>query len=85
MLGAWRALKLSLSEVLVASNANVGGPATAASLAVGQGWSTLVVPGMLVGNLGNAMATFIGLGLGKWVYQGFIVSAAAAVAGGVVP
>ena len=35
-------------EVLVASNANVGGPATAGALATGKGWTSLVVPGMLV-------------------------------------
>lgn len=43
--------------LLVASNANIGGPATASALAVGCGWPSLVTPALLVGNLGYAVAT----------------------------
>jgi len=50
-------------DFLLASNACVGGPATAAALCESAGWRRLLVPGALVGSLGNAVATFIGLGL----------------------
>ncbi len=56
-------LKLDLAELMVASSACVLGPAAAAALAAGQGWKSLVTPGMLVGVLGYAIATFIGIGI----------------------
>lgn len=62
-------LKFTTKELLVASNANVGGPATAGALAAGKNWTDLVVPGMLVGNLGNAIGTFVGLGMAKAFYH----------------
>ncbi|KAK3287521.1 hypothetical protein CYMTET_4967 [Cymbomonas tetramitiformis] len=61
VLGAWKLLRLDLAKVLVASNANIGGPATASALAVSKGWTKLVIPGLLVGNFGNTIGTFIGL------------------------
>ena len=64
-----RMLGLSTKELLVASSANVGGPATAGALAAGKNWTELVVPGMLVGNLGNAVGTFVGLGMAKAFYH----------------
>ena len=48
-------------RLLVASSAAIGGPATAAALAQANGWKSLVVPSLLVGNLGYAIATFLGL------------------------
>jgi len=61
---ASRALGFSTPETLLASNANIGGPATAAALADAQGWARLRTPAVLVGTLGNAVATFIALALG---------------------
>ena len=52
-----RAPVLPLSLLLTASNANIGGPATACALAVGCGWEGLKTPALLVGNLGYAVAT----------------------------
>jgi uncharacterized membrane protein len=67
MLTVCRALGFSLPETLLASNANIGGPATAASLAEAAGWTSLRTPALLVGSLGNAVATFVGLALGTGV------------------
>jgi uncharacterized membrane protein len=54
-------LKIDLAEALVASNACIMGPATAASVAAGQGWRHLVTPGVLVGVLGYVIANFLGV------------------------
>lgn len=56
-------LKLDLAELMVASSACILGPAAAAALAAGQGWRQLITSGMLVGVLGYAIATFIGMGI----------------------
>ena len=63
-----RALKFDLEDAIIASNANIGGPTTAAGMAVSQGWSKLVGPAMLVGVLGyvigNYAGTLVGIALG---------------------
>jgi uncharacterized membrane protein len=51
----------SSREMLVASNAGVGGPATAAAFAKAKNWQDLIAPAILVGNLGNACSTFIAI------------------------
>ena len=60
-------LKLDLSEMIIASNANMGGPTTAAAMAVARRWETLVLPAILCGTLGYAVANFIGVALGHWL------------------
>lgn len=67
LLGAGRLLRLDLSELVIASNANMGGPTTAAAMAVARRWQTLVLPAILCGTLGYAIATFLGVGLGNWL------------------
>jgi uncharacterized membrane protein len=57
-------LKLDLAEVMIASNACILGPPTAAALAASKGWQPLIAPGILVGVFGYAIATFIGVALG---------------------
>ncbi|MEZ5559763.1 MAG: DUF819 family protein [Pseudomonadales bacterium] len=54
-------LKIDLAEALVASNACIMGPATAAAIAAGQGWRDLVTPGVLVGVFGYVIANFLGV------------------------
>ncbi|MDX1461048.1 MAG: DUF819 family protein, partial [Xanthomonadales bacterium] len=54
-------LKIDLAEALVASNACIMGPATAAAISAGQGWRHLVTPGLLTGVLGYVIANFLGV------------------------
>lgn len=55
--------RLSLRELIIASNAAVLGATTAPALAATKGWRDLVTPGVLVGVLGYALGTFIGTAL----------------------
>lgn len=52
-------LKIPLPELLIASNANIGGPTTACGMAMAKKWNSLVVPAVLVGLAGYITATFI--------------------------
>ncbi len=67
ILAAGRVLRLDLAEVVIASNANMGGPTTAAAMAVARRWETLVIPAILCGTLGYAIATFVGVAVGHWL------------------
>ena len=62
---AGRLGRFELAEVVVASNACILGPTTAAAMAAGFRWKNLVMPGMLVGVLGYSFATFVGLTIAK--------------------
>lgn len=59
-----RLFKFSVEECVLASNANLGGPSTAAGMAIAKGWQKLIVPTILVGIwgyiIGNYLGTFIG-------------------------
>lgn len=56
--------RLPARELYLSSNANVGGPTTAAAMAQAKNWKRLVLPALLVGILGYASATAIALALG---------------------
>lgn len=58
--GVGRLLRLSLPELITASNAAILGATTAPALAATKGWRDQVTPGVLVGVLGYALGTFIG-------------------------
>jgi uncharacterized membrane protein len=57
--------RLPARELYLASNANVGGPTTAAAMAQAKNWKRLVMPALLIGILGYATATGIALSLGQ--------------------
>ena len=60
LLGAGWLFRLTLPELVTASNAAVLGATTAPALAAARGWHDLVTPGVLVGVLGYALGTFAG-------------------------
>ena len=68
-LAAGKAAGYTRAELLLASNACVGGPTTAAGMATTKGWHQLLVPAILVGVLGYAVATFASIALGQTVLQ----------------
>ncbi len=60
LLGVGQLFRLTLPELIIASNAAVLGATTAPALAAARGWHDLVTPGVLVGVLGYALGTFVG-------------------------
>jgi len=58
--------KFSLEEIILSSNANIGGPTTAAAMAISRGWTKLVGPILIIGTLGYIIGNYIGTGLGLW-------------------
>lgn len=64
ILGVGKLFKFEMRELLLASNANVGGPTTAGGMATAKGWRTLLVPAILAGIFGIAIATFLAIALG---------------------
>ncbi len=58
-------LKFNLEEILLASNANIGGPTTAAAMAIAKGWTALIVPILLVGTLGYVIGNYFGIFMGN--------------------
>ena len=58
-------LRFDLEDIILASNANIGGPTTAAGMAISQGWTRLVGPCMLVGTFGYVVGTWAGILVGS--------------------
>ena len=63
VLGIGKLLRLDIGSVLVASQASVGGPTSALAVAISREWKHLVLPGVVVGLLGYAVGTYLGLGV----------------------
>jgi len=62
---AGKLLKFNLEDIILASNANIGGPTTAVAMAVSKGWTKLVGPILLIGTLGYVLGTYFGLIVGS--------------------
>ena len=68
--GVGKLLRLDMGSIAVASQASVGGPSSALAVAVSREWRHLVLPGVVVGLLGYAVGTYLGLGVG-YVLRGW--------------
>jgi len=64
-----RIFKYKIEEVVMASNANIGGPTTAAAMAIAKGWTSLIVPVMLVGCLGYVLGNYFGIFVGDFLMR----------------
>ena len=62
-----KVLKFSLEEIIISSNANIGGPTTAAAMAIAKGWNALIVPAILVGTLGYVLGNYYGIFAGTMI------------------
>lgn len=59
--GIGRLAKLDVATISVASQAAVGGPSSALAVAIAREWKGLILPGIIVGLLGYAAGTYLGL------------------------
>lgn len=66
LLAGWW-MRLDIRELAAASNACCGGPTTAAAMALARNWRGMVVPLILCGTFGYAVANFVGVALAKWL------------------
>lgn len=60
-------LRFDLEEIMLAINANAGGPTTAAALAIAKGWQNLVGPILIVGTFGYIVGNYVGTVMGLWL------------------
>jgi uncharacterized membrane protein/uncharacterized protein len=65
--GVGRLLRLSPETLAIASSANVGGALTIMPIATGLRRMDLLLPGVLVGSLGNAIGTYAGFLMVGWL------------------
>lgn len=63
--GAAKIFNFSLEEAIIASNANIGGPATASAMAIAEGWTSLIGPGIFVGLFGYIIGNYLGTIVGN--------------------
>ncbi len=66
--GVGRMLRLDIRTLVVASQANVGGPASAIALATARGYTDRLLPGMAVGLLGYAVGNYAGLAIASLMH-----------------
>jgi hypothetical protein len=65
--GLGRLLRLSPETLAIASSANIGGALTIMPIATGLRRMDLLLPGILVGSLGNAIGTYAGFLMVGWL------------------
>jgi uncharacterized membrane protein len=56
-----RLFRINLEELLLSVNVTLGGPPSAAAMAISKGWGNLVLPGLLAGIWGYVIGTFLGI------------------------
>lgn len=61
--GVGRLVRLDAGTLAVASQANIGGPASAMALATARGYGDQVLPGVAVGLFGYAAGNYLGFGV----------------------
>ena len=61
--GVGKLLRLDIGSIAIASQAAVGGPSSALAVAISREWRHLVLPGVVMGLLGYAVGTYLGLGV----------------------
>lgn len=66
-LGLGKLFKFDLEELLVACNATVGGPTTAAAMVIAKGWEDLVVPALLVGVWGYVIGNYAAIAMANYL------------------
>lgn len=67
LFGVGRLVHLDLPTLAVASQANVGGPASAMALASARGYGDRLLPGIAVGLLGYAVGNYAGFAVAQFV------------------
>ncbi len=67
LFGIGAALKQDWDVLAVASQANIGGATSALALARSLGRTDLQLPAVLVGTLGNAIGTYLGILMAEWL------------------
>lgn len=65
--GVAKLFKFNLEEAILASNACIGGPTTAAAMAVSKSWSKLIAPIILIGTLGYVIGNYCGIIVGNFL------------------
>lgn len=65
--GFGKLFKYNMEEMILSSNASIGGPTTAAAMAIAKGWKELIVPAMLVGTMGYIIGNYIGSAVGYYL------------------
>lgn len=63
--GLGRVARIDAGTLAVASQANVGGSASAMAIATARGYDSRILPGVAVGILGVALGNYVGLGVGN--------------------
>ncbi|MBN1222560.1 MAG: DUF819 domain-containing protein [Candidatus Aminicenantes bacterium] len=63
--GLGRLFKMNLEDLGLSVNAALGGPVSAAAMAIAKGWKELVLPALLVGIWGYVIGTYLGVVVGN--------------------
>ena len=71
-LAVGRLLRLPPRALVVAANAAVGGPGTAAAFATARGWRALVRPALVAGSIGYGVGTAVGVGVVGLLRRGVV-------------